>query len=260
MQLPDLQNIHNNYRNIVLSPHFDDAALSCGGLAARYRAEGQQVLVVTMCTATPTDAPRNPLAREFHDAWGLPHDAVVATRRQEDAAAMAALDCDYVYLDLLDAIYRHPTYDSRERLFGPPDAADSLPAALDLALKAIASQAPQATFYCPLAIGLHVDHQQTFLACQRLQQAGRSVAFYEDIPYVLTPGNFAQRMDQIGSNLSPRSVEIGEWLGHKQRSIAAYASQMSELFGSVAAMPGAVADYAAAVRPEGGRYGERLWA
>lgn len=38
---------------VVLSPHYDDAALSCGGEIARRSAEGERVVVVTICAAPP---------------------------------------------------------------------------------------------------------------------------------------------------------------------------------------------------------------
>ncbi|RMD73788.1 MAG: PIG-L family deacetylase, partial [Chloroflexi bacterium] len=38
----------DGYRHIVLSPHLDDAALSCGGFIARATALGEPVLVVNI--------------------------------------------------------------------------------------------------------------------------------------------------------------------------------------------------------------------
>jgi len=144
MRLHDLRQIQNSYQHIFLSPHFDDAALSCAGTLLRHHSQGQGVLVVTICSATPSpDAPLNQLAQEFHASWHLPHDQVVATRLAEDAAAMSCLDADYFYLDRLDAIYRMPGYDRREILFGAtPFADDPLPGQIVQAVSAIFDRAP----------------------------------------------------------------------------------------------------------------------
>ena len=39
--------------HLYLSPHFDDAALSCGGQIATFTAAGQSVLVVTITGGDP---------------------------------------------------------------------------------------------------------------------------------------------------------------------------------------------------------------
>ncbi len=44
----------DGYRHIVLSPHLDDAALSCGGFIARMTAAGERVLVVNVCSGIPS--------------------------------------------------------------------------------------------------------------------------------------------------------------------------------------------------------------
>src|SRR5258705_8534487 len=85
MQLEDLRQIHDGYDHIYLSPHLDDAALSCGGAIARHANAGARVLVVTLCTAAPPPAgPFSDFANAVHQSWGLASAEVVRARLRED--------------------------------------------------------------------------------------------------------------------------------------------------------------------------------
>ena len=75
------------YQHVYLSPHYDDAALSCGGSIHQQVQAGELVLVITICAAPPeTNEPFSPYAQAMHRVWGDPLD-VVATRQAEDQAA-----------------------------------------------------------------------------------------------------------------------------------------------------------------------------
>src|SRR6185295_15615325 len=81
MELEDLRQIHDGYDHIYLSPHLDDAALSCGGAIARHANAGARVLVVTICTAAPpSDGPFSDFANEVHQGWGLAPAEVYSVR------------------------------------------------------------------------------------------------------------------------------------------------------------------------------------
>ena len=152
--------------HIYLSPHPDDAALSCGGLIYDQTQRGERALVVTFFVASPPPRAYSPFAQGQHDKWNLETDAM-AHRRAEDMAALGILGAEPLYLDYLDCIYRlHPStgaamYDSEEGIFGQVDAAEA-ELHLDLAgrVAEIAGVARRdLTLYAPLAVGHHVDHQ-----------------------------------------------------------------------------------------------------
>lgn len=253
MRIHDLHTIDSRYERIFISPHLDDAALSCGGALVQAPS-----LVVTICTGAPgADRPMSGLAREIHAEWGLAPEEAVTARLQEDARAMETLAADYYWAGLLDAIYRVPeAYDSRDRLFGDPQPGDPLGPALRRLLEALAGCAPRAQFYAPLGVGRHVDHLLTHAAARETLPPGR-LWFYEDIPYVISdPRGLERRLAKLGGRWEPQTVEIGRSLERKLDAIAAYASQMEALFGGPAAMRERVADYAASVGPGGA---ERLW-
>jgi len=259
MQLEDLRQIHEGYDHIYLSPHLDDAALSCGGAIALHANAGARVLVVTLCTAAPPPAgPFSDLANAEHQSWGLAPAEVINARLREDDLALARLDADTYRAGLLDAIYRRPdAYNSRDALFGTPVPDDSLLYSTRQLIAALHSRVPRATFYAPLGVGNHVDHQIVYAAAR--DGAGAVMAFYEDFPYVLWTGAFEQRMHAIGQRFIASTIDIDTTLTRKIGAISAYASQLSSLFAEPAALARIVGDYAENLRPESGTYGERVW-
>ena len=77
--------------HLYLSPHADDAALSCGGQIATLVQQHQRVIIYTLMIAEPPRTSLDaPLARHFHAMWKLGDD-VVQTRRAEDSAAAKVL-------------------------------------------------------------------------------------------------------------------------------------------------------------------------
>lgn len=251
------------YRYIYLSPHLDDAALSCGGAIAQHTTAGTPVLVVNICTASPSPgALLSPFVSLMHRRWNLPTDEAMARRLREDAEALEILRADGLQLDLLDAIYRMPeVYANDDTLFGKVAEGDQLAADVQLRLEPLINRYPDAVIYAPLGIGRHVDHLATFAAAQALSRSGASVAFYEDFPYVRLESARDQRLAELGGpdRFLPLVTSIDATLTRKIGAIEAYTSQLDVLFGGAAAMARAVRDYAARVSPDAGAYGERIW-
>lgn len=258
LTMTDLGGIGDRYHAIYLSPHLDDAALSCGGAIAALSRGGQRALVVTLCTAVPTREQLGPLAEEFHGDWNLAHEDAVTARLAEDVRSMEILGADFLWAGLLDSIYRLPfAYDTRERLFGTPRPDDPLYQALRELLPALRRSCPGATIYAPLGVGYHVDHQITYDVATEL--LGAPLAYYEDIYYVLLPGERERRMGDLGRALAPQTIDIAAALGVKIAAIDAYASQVPELFGGSAQMAESISGYASLVGGAGAA-AERVWA
>lgn len=245
------------YDHVYLSPHLDDAALSCGGAIA---ASPARTLVITLCTAPPPpDTVFNAVAVEFHAEWGLAPDEVLRVRLAEDAAAMAILGVDSTRIGWLDAIYRMPeAYCSRASLYRSPEPDDPLlPQARDM-LTLLIEHAPRATIYTPLGVGNHVDHLAVFEAA--LACPPDRIAFYDDINYALTPGAVERRLAEIGTPLVAELVSFdAAALQTKIAAIAAYRSQMAALFGGTTAMEAAITTYHAALARSRDGYAERIW-
>ncbi len=247
------------YSHVYLSPHLDDAVLSCGGLIHQQVASGQRPLVVTLFAGRPpTDVELSAFARSLHARWGDPED-VITVRWAEDQAAMAALGADYLRLNYLDCIYRgreQRYYASEEAIFGQVHPADeNLPTELAAVLTEFIPRRDGVTLYAPLTVGNHVDHQLTFAAALIMKGQGWQIRLYEDYPY-------AEGEGALSAALTAR--DVGHWqmttiplteedLTAKIRAIACYQSQLEMLFGSAEAMPGQVREYVTRVG------GERLW-
>jgi LmbE family N-acetylglucosaminyl deacetylase len=259
-QLESLDHLGDTYKHVYISPHLDDASLSCGGAIAAHLAAGERVLVVTICTAAPpANAVFSALAQQLHANWGLAADQAMATRLREERLAMERLGVDYFWVGRLDAIYRYPeAYNRRETLFGTPAPDDPLFADLRALFRELHQRLPSATCYAPLGIGSHVDH---LIAHQAIRDTpGVTVRFYEDLPYAATtPGSLDQRLAQLAGVVSATTIPIDATLGQKLQAIHAYASQFKELFGDPTTMEQVMTDYAASVLPHDGRYAERIW-
>jgi LmbE family N-acetylglucosaminyl deacetylase len=243
------------YDAIYLSPHLDDAALSCGGQIYQQGQAGQSVLIVSVTAGDPDPGDISPLAEELHESWQLSVD-VVAARRREDKAACAILGADYVHWDFLDCIYRRhpasgePLYSTEKHIFGQFDLADS--ALVDRVAEHMSRLPRHGAIYLPLTVGNHVDHQLVLLAARRWH--GRETSFYyEDFPYVRTAGALTAALGDEAEwrqhviPISPAALEA------RVGAIACYQSQIDILFGS----PGQIREQVAAQVTAAG--GERYW-
>jgi LmbE family N-acetylglucosaminyl deacetylase len=259
MHTADLRQIHDVYDHVYLSPHLDDAVLSCGGAIARHCSTGARVLVVTICTAAPPpDGPFSDFAADLHRRWGLSSAEAVRARLHEDSLAMEQLGADSMWVGMFDAIYRQrEAYDSNEALFGTPAPGDPLLPALKVFVRALRDRVSRAALYAPLGVGNHVDHQITYAAARA--SADDAVAFYEDFPYVVKPGALERRVQALGEAFVSSTIDIDAVLPRKLGAVAAYASQIAELFGDTEAMRRVIKDYDEQLRPDVGTYGERLW-
>lgn len=249
--------------DLYLSPHLDDAVLSCGGAIAAQRAAGEEVVVVTVCSgAPPAGVAPSKLAEELHALWGLDLRSVNRVRRGEDDVALNGLGAKSIQLDFLEAIYRLPsTYDSYDALFGEVAANDGLKKALAARLAPILDAHPDAAIYAPLSVGGHVDHRIVHEHARSLAER-RTVCFYEEIPYVLRAGELERCLAGAGGKLWPKAIDISGVVAQKLRAITCYASQLHVLFGSVEAMPDKVLEHARAVAEVMGlksSLAERVW-
>lgn len=227
---------------------------------------GLHPLVITVFTgAPPAGQELSPFALSIHRTMGFGHDAqaLVATRRQEDANALDYLRADYLWLDYPDAIYRgNPLYyTDHKQLIGGEVHPDDMWIDKELAenLLALHERLPDAVWYAPLAVGRHIDHQIVCSAADRLIQRGANVKLYEDFPYVRREGALQERLTELGGNLEPALVEMSEMLHLRQEASEMYASQVKANFGSRDAMYKGIADYSHNIRPVHTVHLERYW-
>jgi LmbE family N-acetylglucosaminyl deacetylase len=188
---------------IYLSPHFDDAVLSCGGLLWEQSRLGDEVEVWTICAGEPGSS-LSPFAEQLHQRWQTGEKAV-AQRRQEDAASNLIVGARTRYFCIPDCIYRQDRdgnflYPSEESLFGELHPSET-PLIDELARQLIQSLGgTQANIVSPLALGGHVDHRLVRRAAEELQPAvpGIHLLCFADYPYVLDHAEELLRLVEIG--------------------------------------------------------------
>ncbi len=243
------------WHTVCLSPHFDDAALSLGGLLHRRAATGLGVLVVTVCAAPPPGA-LSAFAAAHHRRWGAgvggersAAAAMTATRRTEDEAALAALGVDGRWLEIPDAIYRSVPggrwpYADPDSLFGPVDELEhELFRSLTATLAALPGIGRDTEVVAPLAVGGHVDHRLVRAAAEAWRGRRQGLRYYEDWPYAGDEDALRAVVD--GSGLLPVVESLAaENVDAKVRAIACYGSQISTFWEHLDAMAEDVRNHA----------------
>ncbi len=250
MQLKSIDDIGRHYRHVYLSPHFDDAVLSCGGAIALQQMTAQHPLVITIFGGSgDPGALLSSFAGQQHRESGYGAAAIdaVSTRRAEDIAACDLLGADTLWLDFADALYRG--YSSREALFGSVERNDlGIEEQIAAILLEIHSRAPLAVIYAPLGVGHHVDHQIVCSAADRLVQQHANVKFYEDFPYIATAGALEARQRELGLKMESDLIEISLQIPRKIEAISLYRTQVPALFGSEEQMRQATQGYSGTLR------------
>ena len=247
---------------MFVSPHFDDVAMSCGGIISRYVARSDRVLVVTVFTRGPrakTDI--TPFAAGYTAACGLDRTATTKLwrlRRSEDAAAMTELGSIGRSLGYRDAIYRGP-YNDVNTLFGHVRREDA--PLIEKVHHDIVTlwrrTCPHAVVFLPLAIGRHVDHQICYQAGNALRGARARVWYYEDCPYAINVQAIEWRLREIGTPLSSMTIDISSHIERRISATRHYVTQLPLLFHG--RMEVAMRSFAARYAFGSGLFGERIW-
>jgi len=202
-------------RLVVVSPHFDDAAMGAGHLVASYPGTA----VVTVMAGRPPAYPPEPSP---WDALGgfTAGDDVVAVRREEDRHAMEVLGAVPVWLDFPDHQYVAP----EDR----PTAAQIAP----VLQGSLVDLDPSAVLF-PMGLG-NPDHDVTHEACLLVRRELGDVAWfcYEDHGYKHIPGLLAWRVARLLRRQpwpTPAIIPHTEDEERKRRAIWCYTSQIAPL-------------------------------
>ena len=149
---------------LILSPHLDDAVLSCWSLLT----QPDEVTVINVFAGVPSLS-----APAWWDRYTGATDSArrVLERVEEDRAALALAGRTPVNLDLLDEQYRDP-----EQVLSPPT-------------ERIAGLAERSTqIYAPAAFAGHPDHLLVRAAALELRARGYPVSLYADLPHATING------------------------------------------------------------------------
>jgi LmbE family N-acetylglucosaminyl deacetylase len=221
-------------RIVVVSPHFDDAAMGAGHLLGSYA----DTTVITVLAGRP---PAYPAVPSEWDALGgfKAGDDVVAVRREEDLAAMEVLESAHRWLEFADHQYLEPA----ERPT-PAEVAPVLAATID-------ELDPTAVFF-PMGLG-NPDHVMVHDAGLMVRESKPDVTWfcYEDHGYKHIPGLLAWRVAKLLRSRpwpTPAIVPHNPDEERKRHAIFCYTSQIGPL----------ERDHALTARLEG-RVPEQFW-
>jgi len=240
----------SSHRYIFLSPHFDDVALSCGGLLHHLSRQGRAVEVWTIMGGFPPEDIFSDFAQKMHLEWGMTGAEVVRVRRGEDNAACQVMTAQLRHFDWLDAIYRQelttglPMVSNNDELFGKSPETELVQQIKDMLLLEIPEGAK---LVIPISLGNHIDHRAVR---QAGELSGRVDLYYADYPYVLkdpnNPQNHPNEWSRSGFQLDKSDRKA--W----HEAVLCYASQLSMFWCDEDEVKLALRNYSA-----GG--GGRLW-
>jgi LmbE family N-acetylglucosaminyl deacetylase len=214
-------------RSIFLSPHPDDAVLSCGGTIFRLAENGYRPIVITLFGGDrPSGVPLSEFARGLHQRWQL-GDEAPAARRDEDRAACDKLGAMLIQLPFADAVYRiEPItqrwlYDSEEAIFGPVRESDIIGRVAGALHSKLRLAGSSVRVFVPLTAGQHVDHVITRAAAERLKI---DLDYYEDYPYAEQPdrirpvwGQAEWRSETVELSEAALQARIDAFLCHRSQ-------------------------------------------
>jgi len=232
----------------VISPHMDDAALSCGSLLANHPGS----LVVTVFSGGPASVDPLPPWDQRSGYFRL-GDNVMALRAVEDDAAMRVVGARALRLGFWDVQYRSGRSllfsrifrrAARSQLIRPlPHAVRSelsrladhhLQVDVEAALRRVVQTSSITTWFMPLGL-CHPDHKITASASSRLAASitGKAWVVYEDLPYGIEAPQDAEAtrvsLHEAGFTLEPAFTEGSpdpRAIKTKRAMVACYKSQL----------------------------------
>jgi len=239
---------------IFISPHLDDAILSCGGIIHSLNSSGQNVEIWTVFAGKPKNFLFNDFTKSLHQRWALDDQFAITNRLKEDKTACKILGVKAKYFRFLDCIYRFDEngkhlVNKEEDLF--QDVKGNQIQLIKKITKSILEKlSGDAILISPFAIGKHIDHQIVKMALQN--DKIKNLMFYADFPYVVKESaiydpSMLNNLAEV--NIFLKEIDLEKW----KLSVSAYRSQISTFWNGNREMFQKIDDYVSS----GG--GKKLW-
>jgi hypothetical protein len=169
---------------IFVSPHLDDAVLSCGALLTQLAHTGPVTVLTVFSSALPPSKLALSARRSLRNLGIADAMEYFEDRRAEDIAILKEAGASWIHLGLTDVLFRR-VGGATGRVTGRSayltlrfDAALT-PKVGVMVREAVAATGASAVF-APLGIGRHVDHLITRNA---VATSGIDAVYYSDFPY-----------------------------------------------------------------------------
>lgn len=214
----------------VISPHFDDAVLSCAQHILDWQAEGYEVEVITVFTEFEASVLSEDSASFVKECGVKSLAAFRKLREREDTEAMKRLGVKkYKWLGFIDGGFREengkPVYFTHDYLFaGKISDSSEWRDRLTFQLKKAIDT--DSTVVLPLGIGGHADHHIVKQSAEGFCSP-KHLSWYMDVPY-------AFQLHNLESNLVTTLVSSRaswKWSSKsKLHAVEAYEAQVPILF------------------------------
>jgi LmbE family N-acetylglucosaminyl deacetylase len=234
---------------VFLSPHFDDVALSVGGLVWQQVQQGDQVEIWTICGGNaPTNRPLTLFAKNIHSRWKLGDDAP-NLRALEDENACLQLGASHRRFPRPDCIYRYDPITNKPIINSEPDLFKPYtPVEFNLLLEILKpiTLPKDAQVVAPLGVGNHRDHRLTRAVAEHLYG---SIWHYIDYPYAI-------QNDLKKEEFIPQSTQkciqliLPQGLIAWKEAVACHHSQISTFWKSEQEMFTAIGAYAEIIQKD----------
>lgn len=172
---------------LILSPHLDDAVLSCGATIHKWVSEGKKVTVVSVFTSPGGEGGKS--------------SALYEKRRNNDTKAAVILGFSAVHLGFSDAPFRDKGLHSFSSLLFHHGEDGVYVNEISQVIESEIRRLKPECMLIPLGVGGHIDHNLVFRAGLGFHDRVETLAFYEDIPYALVPGWSAVRWTKLQASL-----------------------------------------------------------
>lgn len=213
-------------RLIFISPHLDDAVLSCGGLISNFSSKAR-IEIWTLFCGNPILPRSSPLVRWLHGICDVRSASELARiRKKEDERASKILGSHIVHFPFLDCVYR--VKDFINPLYPHSCIGEVNPKDHKLVLKISrylrARIQTNDIVFAPLGIGNHIDHIITKRAVESIDHS--SVCYYQDVPYAITQPTTNKLIDSLHiATVMLKQIDLYRW----HESFLEYKSQLKML-------------------------------
>jgi LmbE family N-acetylglucosaminyl deacetylase len=224
---------NNNGHILVIQPHSDDFALSCGAVMAKLKFEGYHIHCLTLFSQ------HSQKGFPWREQVRMDDDSYSDLRAKEDRLCLDYLSGAVTFLGYKDALCRglFPGFlFSREGIFKKDRA---LIPGMSERIGEIINRYNAAKVFLPAAVGWHYDHRLAYLAAvnalKEIKACNRKlpeIFLYEDYPYCdESRTNYWERLEELAKELDmkPRYVDGTDYIDDKAVLINFYKSQLLDM-------------------------------
>lgn len=193
-----MASVQSRYRNTIVSPHIDDAAISLGGMMLNER--GAPQLVIDVFSVSNSS--------EMFEEGERSTTFITKMRKKEEERLEKLTGAKIEFLDFKDAPLR-----KYEKVVGMPNwsTEKALMAKLKSRLERAAEESERIFF--PIGIRRHVDHVLVSrIGIELFIEGHENVYFYEDLPRAALPSSFAFIDIRNPAGLESELIPIS-WVG-----------------------------------------------